>query len=100
MTKDGRAALLDPDISAQNWQFETHTQDRGGFYSNGDTGHPARAQEERTETGHDAITQPQARRTLPGAIEAQELLLEEHRLGHDGTHAAAIRHAHVDAGSS
>src|SRR5262249_53878986 len=35
-----------------------------------------------------AITEPQAWRTLPGPIEDQQLLFDEHGFGHDSTRAA------------
>jgi hypothetical protein len=44
--------------------------------------------EQRTDAGDHAIMEPKAWRTLLGAIENQQLLLEEQRFGHHGPHAA------------
>src|SRR5262249_17852445 len=49
---------------------------------------PARAHEQRADAGDHAIAKPEARRTRPGVIEDQQLLLEEQRFGHDATHPA------------
>jgi hypothetical protein len=46
------------------------------------------AHEQRTHSADHAISETEAWRTLPGAIENQQLLLDEHGFGHDGTHAA------------
>ena len=64
------------------------SEERGGLQDNCDTEQPARAHEQRTEAGHQAITETEAWRTLPGPIENQQLLLDEHGFGHHGTHAA------------
>jgi hypothetical protein len=53
-----------------------------------DTDQPARAHEQRTEAGDYAIAEKEARRTLPGAIEDQQLLLDEYGFGPHSTHAA------------
>ena len=63
-------------------------KERGGFQDDGDTDQPARPHEQRTEAGDHAIPEPEGWRTLPGAIEDQQLLLDEQRFGHDGTHPA------------
>ena len=52
------------------------------------TDQPARAHEQRTHAGDHTISEAEAWRTLPGAIEHQQLLLAEHGSGHHGTHAA------------
>ena len=63
-------------------------QEGGGLQDDRDTDQPTRVHEQRTEAGDHAITESEARRTLPGAIEDQQLLLDEHGFGHDGTNAA------------
>ena len=63
-------------------------QEGGGLQDDRDTDQPARAHEQRTEAGDHAIAEQEARRTLLGAIEDQQLLLDEYGFGHDGTHAA------------
>ena len=63
-------------------------QERGGFQDDRDTDQPARAHEQRTHAGDHAISEAEVGGTSPGAIEDQQLLLDEHGLGHDGTRAA------------
>ena len=63
-------------------------QKRGGFQDDRNTDQPARPHEQRTEARDHAVSEPQPWRTRPGAIEDQQLLLDEHGFGHDGTHAA------------
>jgi hypothetical protein len=60
------------------------------FQDDRDTGQPPRAHEQRTDAGDHAITETEPWRTLPGAIENQQLLLDEHGFGHDGTHAVSV----------
>src|SRR5262249_47445626 len=48
---------------------------------------PARAHEQRTEAGDHAITETEARRTRPGAIEDQQLVFDQDRFGHHGADA-------------
>jgi hypothetical protein len=60
----------------------------GGFQEDGNTDQPARPHEQRTEAGDHAIPEPEACLPLPGAIDDQQLLLDEHRFGDDGAHAA------------
>ena len=52
-------------------------QDRGGFQDDRDPGQPTGAHEQRTKAGDPAIAETEAWRTLPGAIENQQLLLDE-----------------------
>ena len=59
-----------------------------GFRTIGDTDQPARAHEQRTHAGDHAISEAEVGGTSPGAIENQQLLLDEHGFGHHGTRAA------------
>jgi hypothetical protein len=63
-------------------------QERCGFQDDGDTDQPPLAHEQRTRAGDHPISEAEVRRTSPGAIEDQELLLDEYGLSHDGTRAA------------
>ena len=63
-------------------------QEGGGFQDNGGSDQPARAHEERTQAGDDAITAVEPGSTFPGPIEDQQLLLDEQGFGHHGTRAA------------
>ena len=63
-------------------------QERGGFEDDRGTDQPARAHEQRTHAGDDAISEAEIGRTFPGAIEDQQLVLDEHGFGHHGTGAA------------
>src|SRR5712692_6185325 len=60
-------------------------QERGGFQADGGTDQPARAYEQRTHAGDHPISQTEVWGTSPGAIENQQLLLDEYGLGHYGT---------------
>ena len=63
-------------------------QERRGFQDDRGTDQPARAHEERTHAGDDAISEAEIGCTFPGTIEDQQLVLDEHGFGDDGTHAA------------
>ena len=52
------------------------------------TDQPARAHEERTQAGDNPIGGAEIGRPFSRTIEDQQLVLDEHRFGHDGTHAA------------
>ena len=69
-------------------QRSMKAQERCGFQDDRGTDQPARAHEEHTHAGDDAISEAEIRCTFPGPIEDQQLLLEEHGFGHDGTRAA------------
>ena len=49
---------------------------------------PARTHEERTEAGDNPIGGAETGRPFSRTIEDQQLVLDEHRFGHDGTGAA------------
>jgi hypothetical protein len=59
-------------------------QKRGGFHDDGGTDQPARAHEQRTHAGDHPISETEVGGTFPRAIEDQQLLLDENRLGHHG----------------
>ena len=63
-------------------------QERGGFQDDGGTDQPARAHQDRTYAGDHTVSEAEIGGTSPGAIENQQLLLEEDGLGHHGPHAA------------
>ena|SRR5215831_18762045 len=63
-------------------------EERGRLQDDRGPHQPARAHEQRANAGDHALAKPELRRTRPGAIEDQQLLLEEQRFGHDGTHPA------------
>ena len=63
-------------------------QEGGGSQDNCGPDEPARAHEERTHAGDEAISDVEVGRTCPGAIEDQQLVLDEQGLGHHGTRAA------------
>ena len=69
-------------------QRSMEAQKRRGFQDDGGTDQPARAHEERARTGDHAISEAEVGGTAPGAIENQQLLLDEYGLGHQGTRAA------------
>ena len=52
-------------------------QERGGLQDDRDTNQPGRAHKQRTDAGDQAIAEPESWRTPPGAIEDQQLLLDE-----------------------
>jgi hypothetical protein len=60
-------------------------QERGGFQNDGGPDQPARAHQQRAYAGDHAITEAEVGGTSPGAIENQQLLLDEDGLGHHGT---------------
>jgi hypothetical protein len=63
-------------------------QQRRGFQDDGGTDQPARAHEERARTSDHAISEAEVGGTSPGAIENQQLLLDQYGLGHHGTRPA------------
>src|SRR5712692_3565635 len=63
-------------------------QERGGFQDDGGTDQPARAHEQRTHAGDHPISETEVGGTSPGAIENEQLLLDEYGLGHHGTRPA------------
>jgi hypothetical protein len=63
------------------------TQERRRLHEDRGTEHPSWSYEQRAQSSDDAITEPEAWRTRPGAVEDQQPLLEEERLCHDGAHA-------------
>ena len=63
-------------------------QQRGGFEDDGGTNQPARAHEQRAHAGHDAISEAEVGGTSAGAIENQQLVLDQDGLGHERTRAA------------
>jgi hypothetical protein len=69
-------------------QRAMEAEERGRLQDNRGPHQSARAHEQRADAGDHALAKPEARRARPGAIEDQQLLLEEQRFGHDGTHPA------------
>jgi hypothetical protein len=69
-------------------QCAMKTEERGGLQDNRGTDQPARAHEEHVHAGNDAIREAEIRCTLPGPIQDQELLFEEHGFGDHRTGAA------------
>jgi hypothetical protein len=65
-----------------------NAQQRGGFEHDRGSDQSARADEERTHAGDQAIREPEIGGPFPGTIEDQQLLLEEQGFGDDGTGAA------------
>ena len=63
-------------------------QDRRRFQHDRRADHAGRTHEERTHTGEDPIRRSEVRRTLTGAIQDQELLLDQERLGDHGASTA------------
>ena len=63
-------------------------QERGGFQDDGGTDQPARADEQRAHAGDEAFSEAEVGGPFPGAIEDQQLLLDENGLGHHGSGAA------------
>ena len=63
-------------------------EERGGFQDDGGTDQPARAHEQRAHAGDEAISETEVGGPLAGAIEDQQLLLDENGLGHHGSGAA------------
>jgi hypothetical protein len=55
-------------------------QESGRFQDDRGTGQPARAHEERTHAGDDAISAAEIGCTFPGTIQDQQLLLDEERI--------------------
>ncbi len=66
--------------------METH--ERGGLQDDRGPDQAARAHEECTHAGDDAIRRPEIRGTVPGPIEDQQLVLDEHGFGDHRTRAA------------
>jgi hypothetical protein len=62
-----------------------------GFDDDGGTEQPARAHEEGTHADNEAIREAEIGGPLPGTLEDQQLLLEEHGFGDHGTGAARTR---------
>ena len=63
-------------------------EESGGLQDNRSADQPARVNEERTDSSDDAIRDAEIRCPLPGPIEDQQLLLEEHGFGVHRTGAA------------
>jgi hypothetical protein len=63
-------------------------QERGGFQDDRGTDEPARAHEEGTQSSDDTIRETEMGCTLPGTIEDQQLVLDEHGFGHHRTRTA------------
>ena len=63
-------------------------QERRGFQDDGGSDQPARAHEQRTHAGDHPIREAEVGGTSPGAIENQQLLLDEYGLGRHGTRLA------------
>ena len=59
-------------------------QERGGFQDDGGTDQPARANEQGAHVGDEAVSEAEVGGTFPGAIENQQLVLDEDGLGHHG----------------
>ena len=62
-------------------------QQRGGPQDDRRTDQPPRADEEPTHSGDDPIREAKIACTFSRTIEDQQLLLDEHRFGDDGTRA-------------
>ena len=62
-------------------------QQRGRLEDNRGTDQPARADEDRTQTGDHAIRGTEIGRPFSRTIEDQQLLLDEHGFSHDGPNA-------------
>jgi hypothetical protein len=69
-------------------QRSMEAQERGGFQDDGGTDQPARAHEQRAHGGDHPISEAEVGGSSPGAIENQQLLLDEYGFGHHGPHAA------------
>ena len=54
------------------------TEERGGLQDNRATDQRARTHEERTHSSDDTVRETEIRCPLPGPIEDQQLLLEQH----------------------
>ena len=63
-------------------------QQRGRFEDDRGTDQPARADEDRTQTGDDTIGGTQIGRPFSRSIEDQQLVLDEHGFGHHRAGAA------------
>ena len=63
-------------------------QQRGRFEGNRGTDQPARADEDRTQTGDHAIRGTEIGRAFSTTIEDEQLVLDEHGFGDNGTGAA------------
>jgi hypothetical protein len=63
-------------------------QQRGGLEDDCVTDQPARTYEEYAQAGDHAVRQAEIGGPFPGPIEDQQLVLDEHGFGNDGTRAA------------
>jgi hypothetical protein len=63
-------------------------QQRGRFEDDRGTDQPARAHQERTQAGDNAISGTDIGRPFSRTTEDQQLVLDEHGFGHHGTGAA------------
>jgi hypothetical protein len=64
------------------------THERGGLQDDRGPGQAAGAHEESTPAGDQAIHRPEIGRTVPGSIEDQQLVLDEHGFSDHGPRAA------------
>ena len=64
------------------------SQERGGSEDDGGANQPARAHDHRAHAGHGAISEAKVGGTSAGAIENQQLVLDQDGLGHHRTRAA------------
>ena len=69
-------------------QSGTRSTSRGRFEDDRGTDQPARAHEERAQAGDNPIGGVEIGRPFSRTIEDQQLVLDEHGFGHDGTGAA------------
>ena len=69
-------------------QRAMEAEERGRLQDDRGPHQSARAHEHRADADDHAITNPKARRTRSGAIEDQQLLLEQQRFGHNRTYPA------------
>ena len=63
-------------------------QQSGRFQNNSGTENTGLADEKRAQPGDDPISDVQVGRTLAAAIEDQQLMSHQHRLGNNGTDSA------------
>jgi hypothetical protein len=64
------------------------SQERGGSEDDGGANQPARAHDQRAHAEHDAISEAEVGGTSAGAIQNQQLVLDQDGLGHHRTRAA------------
>ena len=67
------------------------TQQRRGPEDDGHAGNAALTKKKRPEAKQETIERRKIRRTSPGSVDDQELLLQEHALGNDGTRATRLK---------